>query len=203
MSDARLDYPATSRNREPILAVLKEWLSPQAQVLELGCGSGQHAAYFVPRLGEGLRWTPTDPDPACVASANAWLADSGLESQPKARQLDCLDEPWGITGPFDTVYCANVVHIAPWAVAKGMMRGSAALLGPGGQLITYGPYRRNGAHTSESNAAFDERLKSRNPDWGVRDLEAIETLAAEQLLNLDEVRQMPANNLMLRFVRTS
>lgn len=190
----RLDFPATGRNRDPILEVLRPRLANTRRVLEIAAGSGQHAAYFAAAL-PGLTWLPTDPDPAHLASIDAWRTDA--PNVLPARQLDVTGE-WP-EGPFDAIYCANMVHIAPWEAAVGLFQGAARVLVPGGLLLTYGPYRRDGQHTAPSNEAFDASLRSRDPRWGVRDVG--ELAAISDLLALEEIVPMPANNFVLVFRR--
>ncbi len=195
----KLTFPATARNRDPILAVLREQFAPPiARVLEVASGSGEHAAFFAEAM-PWLTWQPTDVEPAHLASIDAWAANAA----PKGHVLPALafnaaTDPFP-TGPWDGVFCANLVHISPWEVAIGLFRGAAAALWPGGVLVTYGPYTLDGSHTSESNVAFDASLKARDPAWGVRDVEALAAISSE--LRLSERIAMPANNFCLVFRR--
>lgn len=188
---SRLVFPATERNREPILAVLTRLLPPRGLVLEVASGSGEHAAYFAARLD--VTWQPSDPDPTHRASIDDWCA--GL--CPPALALDAA-KPWPIDRA-DAVFCANMVHIAPWEACLGLLAGAAAVLAPGAPLVMYGPFQRHGAHTSPSNEAFDASLRARNPAWGVRDLDQIAALATA--FRLDEVVAMPSNNFTAVFRR--
>jgi SAM-dependent methyltransferase len=190
-TDARLYFPATTRNREPLAAVLREVFAPPvARVLEIASGSGEHAVAFTAAL-PWLTWQPTDADPAHLASIDAWRAATPGAAIAPARRLDLLVDPWP-PGPFDAIFCANLIHIAPWEVAEALCAGAAALLPPGGLLVTYGPYKRGGVHTAPSNEAFDASLRARDPRWGVRDLEAL--VAAAGGFALEQVVPMPANN---------
>lgn len=191
--------PAAARNRQPILDVLRPRLPDRGLVLEVASGSGEHALHFAAAL-PGLVFQPSDPDPEARASIDAWAADSGLANLRPALALDAATTDWPIAVA-DAVLCCNMIHISPWASTIGLVAGAARLLPPGGLLYLYGPYRRNGAHTAPSNAAFDEDLRRRNPAWGVRDLEAVATLAAGAGLAPPEVIEMPANNLSVLFRR--
>ncbi|WP_109121940.1 DUF938 domain-containing protein [Azospirillum sp. TSO22-1] len=192
---SRLDAPATGRNRDPILAVLRRVLPARGTVLEVAGGTGQHAAHFAEALPD-LVWQPTDPDPAHRASIAAWT--EGLPNVRPPLALDATRRPWPVERA-DAVLCINMIHIAPWAACLGLLAGAAEILASGAPLVLYGPYRRGGAHTAPSNAAFDANLRARNPEWGVRDLEAVAHAAAGFVL--DEVVEMPANNLTVVFRR--
>ncbi|SOY68106.1 DUF938 domain-containing protein [Cupriavidus taiwanensis] len=193
--DARRMAPATERNREPILAVLRQVLPASGTVLEIASGTGQHAVHFAAAL-PGLTWQPSDPDAAARASIAAWTAHAGLTNVRTPLALDVCRQPWGIDAA-DAVVCINMLHIAPWAAAEALFAGAGKLLGPGGVLFLYGPYRRGGAHTAPSNAAFDAQLRATDPDWGVRDMEAVIALGEAQGLRCDEPVPMPANNFCL------
>src|SRR5262245_17571049 len=169
MSEPRRYAGATQRNRVPILDVLRRVLPTDALVLEVASGTGEHALFFAQSL-PGIRWQPSDVDAAARASIAAWCVDVPNVRAPLA--LDVTEEVWPIDGA-DAVVCINMIHIAPWPVCEGLMRGAGRILRPGGVLFLYGPYRVGGAHTAPSNVAFDERLRSENPAWGVRDLEAV------------------------------
>jgi SAM-dependent methyltransferase len=199
MSGAR-SSPAAERNREPIHAVLREVLPEAGTVLEIASGTGQHAAYFAPRF-PNLLWQPSDPDPDALTSIEAWQADSGADNLLPPVFLDAASSSW----PLDhaaALLCINMVHISPWTATQGLMRGAARLLPPGGPLVLYGPYRRAGVPTAPSNEAFDQSLRSRDPDWGLRDLETVQAEAAANDLRLDRLWEMPANNLTLVFRRS-
>ncbi|SOZ39531.1 DUF938 domain-containing protein [Cupriavidus neocaledonicus] len=193
--DARRMAPATERNREPILAVLRQVLPASGTVLEIASGTGQHAVHFAAAL-PGITWQPSDPDAAARASIAAWTAHAGLANVRAPLALDVCRQPWGIDAAA-AVVCINMIHIAPWAAAEALFAGAGKLLGPGGVLFLYGPYRRGGAHTAPSNAAFDAQLRATDPDWGVRDMEAVIALGAAQGLRCDEPVPMPANNFCL------
>ena len=196
--DARLSFPATGRNREPILAELCEIFRPPVEaVLEIASGSGEHAVYFA-RAMQWLTWQPTDADPVHRASIDAWRLHENLPNVREALSLDVTADPWP-AGPWGGVFCANLVHIAPWDVGLALLRGVREALVPGGALVLYGPYKRLGRHTAPSNEAFDASLRSRDARWGVRDVEALE--AAAEGLALESVRPMPANNFTLVFRR--
>jgi len=193
----RRQAPAAARNRGPILAVLRDWLPAEGLVLEVASGSGEHAVHFAEAL-PGLVFQPSDPDAGALASIDAWAEEAA--NIRGAVRLDAASADWPV-GAVDAVVCINMIHIAPWAAAEGLVRGAAARLPSGGPLVLYGPYRVGGAHTAPSNAAFDADLRARDPAWGVRDLEAVAALGSDAGFGAPEVRAMPANNLMLRFRR--
>lgn len=195
--------PATLRNREPILAVLAQVLPERGTVLEIASGSGEHALYFGPRLAP-RRWLPSDIDPEALASIASWRQAEPETPVLEPLRLNTEDPDWADqlpaqAGAITAVVCINMVHIAPWSATRGLIAGAAKLLPTSGVLYLYGPYRREGTHTAPSNAAFDASLRARNPDWGIRDLEAVTELAATAGLELERVVDMPANNLSLVF----
>jgi len=197
--DPRQHSPAAERNRDPILAVLREWLPERGDALEIASGSGQHAVYFAAALS-GWRWQPSDASPEALASIAAWRDDDALPGLAAPITLDVLLRPWPVTAQgFDAVFCANLLHIAPWPTCNALMHEGARCLKPGGQLLLYGPYLVPGRPTAPSNLTFDAQLRARNPTWGLRDLGAVVEQAHQAGLVLREHRAMPANNLMLRF----
>lgn len=198
--DARLFAPATQRNRQPILDVLSRVLPGSGRVLEVASGSGEHAVWFARHL-RPLIWQPSDPDPACRRSIEAHARDAGLATLEAPLDLDAAGNAWPIESA-DAIVCINMTHIAPWEATEGLMAGAARVLPPQGVLYLYGPFMRGGHHTAPSNAAFDASLRAQNPDWGLRDVEAVAELAASRGLVLSEVVDMPANNLSLVFTRT-
>ncbi len=197
MTDPRITAPAAGRNREPILAVLRRVLPAPGRVLELASGSGEHAAHFAAAL-PGVVFQPSDPDPARRASIAAYVADAKLPNLLPPIALDAAGTWPDIVA--DAVLCINMIHIAPWAAAEGLVAGAAKL---NAMLILYGPYKRHGRHTAPSNEAFDADLRSRNPAWGVRDMEAVADLAARHGYAAPEIVPMPANNFMLIFHRAA
>lgn len=198
-SDFRQFAPATARNRDFILEVLRRVLPARGTVLEIGSGSGEHAVYFGSAL-PGLRWQPSEAAAAGLASIQAWIDHSGATNVERPVMLDASAAEWPLTRA-DAVVAINVLHYSPWDTTPALLAGTARLLPPGGVLYCYGPYRRGGAHTAPSNVEFDGWLKTRDPRFGVRDLEAVEEAAAAQGLLLDEVVDMPANNFSLVFRR--
>ena len=204
MTDPRRFAPAASRNREPILAVFRTRVSPEARVLEIGSGSGEHAIQLCAAL-PGLDWQPSDPDPASRESIVAWIAHTGLGTVRTPLDIDVRAAHWGVEAraPFDVIVSINMIHIAPWECTLALLEGAARLLRDDGVLFLYGPFTRGGAHTAPSNAAFDERLRNENAEWGVRDLDEVVTAAATRGLRFSEVVEMPANNLSVLFRRVS
>lgn len=203
--DARLHAPATRRNRAPIAEVLAAWLPdavpPGGRVLEVASGTGEHALFFAARFPE-LSWLPSDPDPLHRASIAAYRQAEGPANLHAPLDLDATTTPWPLDDVVHAVICCNLIHIAPWEAAEGLVAGAARHLALGGGLFLYGPFKRGGAHTAPSNEAFDASLRARNPAWGVRDLEAVADLAAAAGFAAPRIEQMPANNLALWFART-
>jgi hypothetical protein len=191
--------PAAERNREPIAAVLREVLPASGTVLEIASGTGEHSAWFA-GLFPDLVWQPSDADPEALESIRAWRDEAGLGNLAAPLRLDASAEAWPLRCA-DAILCVNMVHISPWAATVGLMRGAGRLLGPGAPLILYGPYRRAGVPTAPSNEAFDLSLRSRNPQWGLRELEAVAAEAALNGIGLERVVEMPANNLTVVFRR--
>lgn len=183
---------AAERNREPILAVLQRVLPERGLVLEIASGTGQHVVYFARHL-PGLTWQPTDLGEDARASVREWIAEAGLANVLEPLALDVTAETWPVERA-DAVFCANMVHIAPWDAALGLFRGAGRVLSPGAPLVTYGPYRFSGRFTAPSNEAFDRSLRARDAAWGVRDVGDLEAAARAEGLALEETVAMPANN---------
>lgn len=198
MPDQRRFAPAAARNTEAIVAVLAERLPEQGHALEIASGTGQHVAAFAQAF-PGIHWHPSDPSPVSRQSVAAWTEAARVTNVAAPADVDvrCPDwhAPW--TEGFDVLFTANLVHIAPWETTLGLMAGAGVLLRPDGLFAIYGCFKRDGAHISQSNIAFDASLRRQNPSWGVRDVGEVSDAAAAQGLALDEVVAMPANNLML------
>jgi len=194
-----LHAAATERNREPILAVLRRALPPQGAVLEIASGTGQHAAFFAAAL-PALRWQPSDPSPAHRQSVAAWAAAGGLANVAPAVDLDVERWPWPVSAA-DAIVCINMIHIAPWSAAQALFSGAGRVLAASGVLFLYGPFKRDGQHTADSNQRFDERLRAEDPRWGVRDLGDVTALGRDNGFAEPEIVAMPANNLSLIFRR--
>ena len=195
--------PASERNQAPILSVLRELLPESGQALEIASGTGQHAAYFGAAM-PGWRWQPTDVTDALFGAIQPWAARAGANNVMPPRRLDVLDSVWPSDAPlfetpFDLIYCANMLHIAPWACTSALMQGAARHLTPNGTLVIYGPFIEEEVATAPSNLAFDADLRRRNPDWGIRHLADVELEATSAGLALTSQHHMPANNLLLRF----
>jgi SAM-dependent methyltransferase len=191
--------PATARNRDPILAVLRRVLPAQGIVLETNSGTGEHAAYLAAHLPH-LIWQPTDIDPDALASIESHRAAANAPNLLAPLKLDVLSPNWPVTKA-DAVVSINMIHIAPWAAAVGLMAGAKRLLAPGCTLYLYGPFKEDGRHTAPSNAAFDASLQAQDPAWGVRDTGEARELARENGFEFVERVAMPANNLSLVFRR--
>lgn len=197
MAEGLLESPAAERNKEPILDAIRARLPHAGVVLEIASGTGQHIVHFA-RAVPALTWQPTDADDDLRAAATERIRAAGLSNVRAPLRLDALAADWP-PAEADAIVCINMIHIAPWTAAEGLMRGAGRVLPPGGLLYLYGPYRRGGQHTAPSNAAFDAGLRAQNPAWGVRDLEAVAALAAAQGLGEPLILEMPANNLSLVF----
>jgi cyclopropane fatty-acyl-phospholipid synthase-like methyltransferase len=195
-----LTSPSVSRNRDPILAILKRVLPPAGTVLEIASGTGEHAVYFASALPH-LAWQPTDCDENALKSIAAHRAASGLANLLPPLALDATAPEWPVQQA-DAIVAINMVHIAPWRATQGLFEGAGRLLPLGGVLYLYGAYKENGAHSAPSNEAFDRDLRRRNPDWGVRSLEDVMELARAEGIDLAERVPMPANNLSLVFRRS-
>lgn len=195
MPDARRHADATQRNRLPILEVLARHVRPRDHVLEIASGSGEHAVFLAANLPVAA-WQPTDPDAEARASIDAWVAAERVATVAPALPLDVLARPWPVAAA-DVIVAINLLHISPWEATEGLFRGAADLHPR--VVYLYGPYRRGGAHTAPSNAAFEQWLQARDPRWGVRDLEAVLATAMEHGFEIDEIVEMPANNLSVVF----
>ena len=194
MSDARREAPAVARNRDAILAVLEETLPSTGLVLEIASGTGEHAVHFARAL-PGLEFATSDPSAEARESTAAWCAHEALPNLRSPVELNVQASSWPIEEPLDAMLCCNMIHISPWASTLGLLAGAGRRLRGGAALVLYGPYKRGGAHTSPSNAAFDESLRSRDPSWGVRDIDDVVREAETCGLDLERVVEMPAHNL--------
>jgi SAM-dependent methyltransferase len=201
VSDARRYSPSSLRNRDSILQVVQRHLPDSGVVLEVASGTGEHITHFAAALTQRhrLQFQPSDPDPDARASIDAWTSTLALTNVRPALALDATSETWPLSQA-DAVLCINMVHISPWASTVGLLRGATRVLSPGGLLYLYGPYRCDGVMVP-SNVAFDEELRSQNPAWGIRDLEAITALATGMGFANPAVEPMPANNLSILFRR--
>lgn len=208
-NDLRGYAPATQRNREPILAVLARILPPQGTVLEISSGTGEHAVFFAPRLFPRY-WLPSEPNPSLRESINAWRKYAPSDNLLTPLDIDVQTPIWSVeqqplpqlrSHPITAMVNINMIHIAPWSACLGLMAGAKRILPEGGILYLYGPFQQGGEHTAPSNAAFDASLRQRNPEWGVRDLEDVISVAKKQGFIVQEIVAMPANNLSVIFVR--
>jgi SAM-dependent methyltransferase len=213
--DAKRSAPAVARNREPILAVLRDVLPATGTFLEIASGTGEHCVFFAQHLPQ-LRFLPSDLGDEQLASIEAWRRHARLDHVLPPLRIDVTQEDWfrDAAGAFaqddelgrglvDVVFCANMIHIAPPAALTGLVRGAARHLRPGGLLITYGPYKMGGRHTAPSNEEFERWLHSLDPSYGVRDLEELVARGAEVGLHHERTFPMPANNFTIVFRRAS
>ena len=192
--------PSAERNKQPILEVLARVLPPTGLVLEIGSGTGQHVAHFAKAL-PGVTFQPSEMDKSQHASIAAWIKHEELTNVRPPLAFDVTRLPWPVRAA-DAIVCINVIHISPWPATLALMKGAGELLPPGGVLVTYGPYRRDGRHTAASNEAFDASLKQRDERWGVRDIEEVAAAAKAAGLEVEQTVPMPANNFTLVFRRT-
>lgn len=202
MTGAQQSAPPAERNKGPILDVLKRVLPARGEVLEIASGTGQHVVHFAKAL-PALVWQPSDPDAKSRESIAAWIAAEKLANVRPPLAFNVGDHPWPVERA-DAVLCINMIHIAPWQATLDLLAGAGRILPEGGVLFFYGPYRRSGAHTAPSNETFDAQLRARNPEWGVRDLEAVADAAKLQGIELRETVPMPANNfsvMLQKYVR--
>ncbi len=191
------------RNKQPILEVLRQLLPGGGRALEIASGTGQHVVWFAAGLPH-WSWQPTEPQGAALAPIAARAAQEGLSNVLPPLLLDVMAPRWfGEGTEFDAIYCANMLHISPWSTCAALMQGSARHLSSQGVLVTYGPYLEDEVHTSEGNLAFDQSLRARDPAWGIRHLEDVEQQAQAAGLQLSQRLQMPANNLLLVWSRSS
>jgi SAM-dependent methyltransferase len=207
--DGRLDAAAFHRNHQAIWTVLQKFLAGKSgDVIEAGSGTGQHVVHFAGHTPD-IVGGPSDYTAQHLKSINAWLMHAGLPNIRPPLPIDLSDPAWcpalqdgSGPGPLLAVFCANVIHIAPWRVAEGLFEGAGRYLRADGRLFLYGPFKRDGKHTALSNAVFDTSLRERDAEWGVRDIADVEKLAAGVGLMLVETVPMPANNLILAFERS-
>ncbi len=197
---ARLSSPSAARNRTAIAQALATLLPRDARVLEIASGTGEHALACVEARPD-IAWTPSDPDPASRASVDAWAVEAGGAVAP-ALDLDVTQDGWQSGLEADALFCANMIHIVPWAAAEGLFAGASAILKPGAQLHLYGPFLEGGA-TAPSNLEFDASLRARHPGWGVRALTDVDALAARCGLARAGRLEMPANNRLLSYQRSA
>jgi hypothetical protein len=197
VTDARRSAPHVARNTAPIVDVLRGILPDEGLVLEVASGSGEHALQFA-RAFPNLLWQPTDADPIALRSVDAWRAGEGAPNLLAPVHLDAAADRWPVEKA-EAILCINMVHISPWAATEGLMRGAGRLLPPGAPLYLYGAYLRDGVETAPSNVAFDQSLRARNVEWGVRRLEDVAAEAEPNGLALESVLAMPANNLSVVF----
>lgn len=198
--DARLNSPSAGRNKGPLLDALRGPLEGARRVLEIASGTGEHAVTFCTALPQ-VQWQPSDIAPDALASIEGWRKAAGLSNMASPLSLDVTEEGWwrAVDAPIDFVLCCNMIHIAPWAAAQGLVKGAGALVDAGGTLALYGPFSRGGIHTAPSNEEFDRSLKSRDPDWGVRDIDDVTREAEAAGFVLGGEIHMPANNQIVLF----
>jgi SAM-dependent methyltransferase len=199
LAGGQLESPAAERNKQPILDAIRARLPAAGVVLEIASGTGQHIVHFAREM-PALVWQPTDADDDLRAAAAERIRAAALGNLRAPLRLDVLAANWPLKDA-DAVVCINMIHIAPWSATEALMAGAARALPRGAPLFLYGPYKRGERHTAPSNEAFDQSLRARNPEWGVRDLEDVERCAERHGLALVEVTSMPANNLTLVFER--
>ncbi|EDX87418.1 conserved hypothetical protein [Synechococcus sp. PCC 7335] len=207
MVDSRRYAPATERNRQPILDVLRQVLPKTGTVLEIASGTGEHATFFAPRLSH-LQWLPSEPDRDSRASVAAWVKALPAKNLMDPIALDVSQHPWPVESegfalaqPITAIVNINMLHISAWEMCQHLMAGAQRVLPSGGALYLYGPFKQAGRQTAPSNETFDALLRDRNSLWGIRDLEAVSEVAQKHSLALIETVPMPANNLSVVFRR--
>ena len=192
--------PSAERNKQPILDVLLRVLPEQGTALEIASGTGQHVQWFAQHLPQWT-WQPTEAQPEALRTIELRVAQAELRNVLNPMQLDVLSEPWFAPAAqmpaFDLIFCANMLHIAPWEAGLALLRGSVRHLAPGGRLVTYGPYFESDVPPAPSNVAFDQSLRERDPSWGIRLRQDVEQAAAHAGLLLHARHAMPANNSLL------
>jgi SAM-dependent methyltransferase len=197
--DPRLSSPAALRNRDPIADLLRHVLPQSGTVLELASGSGEHVIHFA-NLFPNLIWQPSDPSPEARASIEHWVKADAITNVLPPLDIDASSESWPVERA-DAMIAINMIHISPWPATQGLLKSAGQLLPTGGVLVLYGPYRREGQPLVPSNVEFDASLRARNPAWGIRLLEDVESVAEQSGLTLTSVTDLPANNLGVVFTR--
>jgi len=198
-ANGKWSAPSAERNKGPILEVLARVLPRRGLVLEIASGTGQHVVHFAKALPD-LVWQPSDPDMELRESVALRVAEEHLTNVNRPIDLDVTKHPWPVPAA-DALVAINMIHVAPWSATPALFEGAKVLLSAEQVLVLYGPYRRYGRHTSDSNAQFDLDLRARNPEWGLRDIEAVSNVAAGAGFVLVETVGMPANNFTLVFKR--
>ncbi len=193
----QLTWPASERNKQPILEVLKTILPSRGLVLEIGSGTGQHTAYFSANF-PSLTWQSSDMEPAHRDSISAWIQESGVDNAPEPLDLDTRATPWPVTAA-DAIININMLHVTPWSSCSSLFAGAGPVLAAGAPLFLYGPFMRGGQHTSDGNVIFDADLRRQNPEWGVRDLDHVEAAAEDNGFVIRDIIDMPANNFSVIF----
>jgi hypothetical protein len=196
-TDDRLVSPSAERNKGPIADILKHVLPDHGTVLEISSGTGQHVVHFAREMPD-LTWQPSERDGPSLQSIERWMAAENLPNILAPLRIDVTERPWP-AGNAAAVVCLNMIHIAPWAAAEGLIRGAGSILAQGGILFLYGPYRQSGVPTSPSNEAFDAQLRSRNREWGLRSVEDVARYTMLHGFGAPDIHEMPANNLSLVF----
>jgi SAM-dependent methyltransferase len=197
--EAKRFAPATQRNRDPIVAVLRDVLPEAGRVLEIASGTGEHVVHFAAYFPQ-LTWQPSDFDPAGLTSIAAWIAESRLPNIAAPVQIDATSADWPVDEA-DAIVCINMVHIAPWGATLGLFSGAAKLLAPGAPLFLYGPFLEDGVPTADGNVTFDASLRAGNAEWGLRRVEEVAEVAGKVGFEMEARLEMPANNLSLIFRR--
>ena len=201
MTDHRRYSASAARNRDPILDVLRGELPSSGLVLEVASGTGEHVVHFAQRNPD-IIFQPSDPSTEALQSIASWTEATGLKNIRPPIRLDVLEQDWPVQS-VDAVFCCNMIHIAPWEACRGLIAGAGRIMGSPSPLIFYGPFLRAGVETAPGNRAFDLDLRQRNPDWGIRHLDAVSKLAAEAGFSEPVVTEMPANNLCVCLRRQS
>ena len=197
--DNRLNFPATTRNRDSIARVLSDYISPNSLFLEIASGSGEHGVFFQ-KTFPSIIWQTSDPELVHRKSINSWIKHEGLFlKMPEPLDINVEKRPWPITKHIRSlikgIVCINMIHISPWSCTKALFKESKNNLNQNNFLMIYGPFIRKDVQTSDSNLNFDQSLKFQNPLWGIRHLDEVNKLAFMNGFVQDKVIEMPANNL--------
>ena len=199
ISDNRLNFPSTIRNRDFIASVLSNYISSNSLLLEIASGSGEHGVFFQKKF-PSIIWQTSDPALNHRKSINSWIKHEGLSSKmPEPLDIDVEMRPWPITKRLRSlikgIVCINMIHISPWTCTKALFEESKSYLHKNNFLMIYGPFLRRNVQTSESNLNFDQSLRLKNPLWGLRHIDNVNKIAFHNGFILDEIIDMPANNL--------
>lgn len=194
---AKQHAPHADRNKAAIVDVLRRVLPSLGIVLEVGSGTGQHIVHFARAFGT-LEWQPSDYDQVAVASIESYRREAGLTNLREPLLLEVRKRLWG-HGLLDAVLATDLVHVTSWSVCEGLFEGARRHLKPDGVLTVCGAFKQRGGFCSERHASLDASLRARNPDWGLRDLEAVAALGMARGLHVEQVTDLPCGDVAAVF----